>query len=119
EHAQPGTDLADALPPTVRPGVDARPHHSLHQSAHPESLARPAAQATMVPVEAPLRLATDRITVEVDPAAGGRLAQLRVDGSPLLVGYGDVPAELCTADGSPAAMAWGAYPMVPWAGRIR
>lgn len=73
----------------------------------------------MVSVEAPLRLATERITVEVDPAAGGRLTQLWVDGSPVLVGYEDVPAELCTSDGSPAAIAWGAYPMVPWAGRIR
>ena len=70
-------------------------------------------------VEAPRRLVTERITVEVDPAAGGRLTQLWVDGSPVLVGYDDVPAALCTSDGSPAAMAWGAYPMVPWAGRIR
>lgn len=73
----------------------------------------------MVSVEAPLRLATERITVEVDPAAGGRLTQLWLDGSPVLVEYEDVPAELRTSDGSPAAIAWGAYPMVPWAGRIR
>ncbi len=43
----------------------------------------------------------------VDPAAGGRIAALRVDGLDLLVNHGYGP------------LAWGAYPMVPWAGRLR
>ena len=43
----------------------------------------------------------------VDPAAGGRIAALRVQGIDLLVTQGDGP------------LAWGAYPMVPWAGRLR
>ena len=51
-------------------------------------------------------------SVQVDPAAGGRIAQITIDGTPLLVARGDV-------DAAGAALAWGAYPMVPWAGRIR
>jgi len=45
--------------------------------------------------------------VVVDPAAGGRIAALRVGGLDVLV-----------ADG-PGPLAWGCYPMAPWAGRIR
>ncbi len=47
----------------------------------------------------------------VHPAAGCRIGQITVAGQPLLV---DVPG---TEGGHP--MAWGAYPMAPWAGRIR
>jgi len=43
----------------------------------------------------------------LDPGAGGRIAALRVDGMDLLVTRGDGP------------LTWGAYPMVPWAGRLR
>lgn len=43
----------------------------------------------------------------LDPGAGGRIAALRVDGLDLLVTEGLGP------------LAWGAYPMVPWAGRLR
>ena len=43
----------------------------------------------------------------LDPAAGGRIAALRVDGVDLLLTRGDGP------------LSWGAYPMVPWAGRLR
>ncbi len=43
----------------------------------------------------------------LDPGDGGRIAALRVDGVDLLV-----PAE-------PSPVAWGCYPMVPWAGRVR
>ena len=50
------------------------------------------------------------VRVEVDPAAGGRIAQITVGDTPLLVGRDG-------AGGDP--LAWGAYPMVPWAGRIR
>lgn len=66
-----------------------------------------------------LRLSNDRIVADVDAAAGGRLAQLRVDGVAVLVGYDDVPDGLREADGRPSPKAWGSYPMVPWAGRIR
>lgn len=50
------------------------------------------------------------VRVAIDPGAGGRIAQIVVDGTPLLVDRDEV-------DGNP--LAWGAYPMVPWAGRIR
>jgi aldose 1-epimerase len=50
------------------------------------------------------------VRVEVDPVHGGRIAQITVGDIPLLVSRDDV-------GGNP--LAWGAYPMVPWAGRIR
>jgi aldose 1-epimerase len=45
--------------------------------------------------------------LEIDPAAGGRMASLVVDGSELLALTGTGPIH------------WGCYPMVPYAGRIR
>jgi aldose 1-epimerase len=45
--------------------------------------------------------------LEIDPAAGGRMASLVVDGSELLARTGTGP------------IYWGCYPMVPYAGRIR
>lgn len=59
------------------------------------------------------------MTVDIDPVRGGRLAQIRVGGTPLLIGRDDVPDDLRGPDGTIPATAWGAYPMVPWAGRIR
>lgn len=50
------------------------------------------------------------LEVEVTPQAGGRVAQLRRLGVEWLVG---------PDDGYPGAIAWGAYPMLPWAGRLR
>jgi aldose 1-epimerase len=43
----------------------------------------------------------------LDPGAGGQIAALRVEGTDLLVTRGNGP------------LTWGAYPMVPWAGRLR
>lgn len=57
-----------------------------------------------------LRLQRGAIEVDLAPEAGGRVAQLRVDGIEQLIGPGD---------GWPAMIAWGCYPMVPWAGRMR
>lgn len=48
------------------------------------------------------------MTVRVDPGSGGRLASVTVAGTEFLVG----------ADADDA-MLWGAYPMVPFAGRVR
>lgn len=45
--------------------------------------------------------------VEVDPARGGRIARLEVEGLSLLVGEREEP------------LAWGCYPMAPFAGRVR
>lgn len=50
--------------------------------------------------------------VDVAAGRGGRVAQIRVEGEPLLV---DVPADV-TAD---RQMQWGSFPMAPWAGRLR
>lgn len=55
-------------------------------------------------------LRTERLQVALAPEAGGRLAQIRFDGREWLVG---------PDDGWPATIAWGCYPMVPWAGRLR
>ncbi len=50
------------------------------------------------------------LEVALAPAAGGRIARLRYQGVDWLLG---------PEDGWPATIAWGCYPMVPWAGRIR
>jgi aldose 1-epimerase len=57
-----------------------------------------------------LRIARAGTAVEIAPEAGGRIAQIVHDGLPWLVGPGD---------GHGAAIAWGCYPMLPWAGRLR
>jgi aldose 1-epimerase len=57
-------------------------------------------------------IGNDRWQVDVAGADGGRVAQITADGVDLLVGRGEGPEP-----SSP--LAWGSYPMVPWAGRIR
>lgn len=57
-----------------------------------------------------LQLRHGALEVAVAPQAGGRLAQVRHHGHAWLVGPGD---------GHDGAIAWGCYPMLPWAGRIR
>jgi aldose 1-epimerase len=52
-------------------------------------------------------LSAPGVEVVLDPGAGGRIAALRVDGLDLIVPEESGP------------LAWGAYPMVPWAGRLR
>jgi aldose 1-epimerase len=54
-----------------------------------------------------IRLRVGDASAAVAPASGGRLASLAIDGRELLV---------TSADGS---YGWGAFPMVPFAGRIR
>jgi aldose 1-epimerase len=54
-----------------------------------------------------LTLRSEAVEAVLDPGAGGRIASLRVDGLELLVTEGWGP------------VAWGCYPMVPWAGRVR
>lgn len=55
-------------------------------------------------------IAKGALSVDVAPAAGGRIAQIRHAGVEQLVGYSETNASM---------LAWGSYPMVPWAGRIR
>lgn len=50
------------------------------------------------------------LEVALAPEAGGRIAQIRYDGVDWLVGEQEAGG---------AAIGWGCYPMVPWAGRIR
>ena len=54
-----------------------------------------------------ITLSAGSAEVVLDPGAGGRIAALRVAGLDLLVGNGQGP------------LAWGCYPMAPWAGRLR
>ena len=53
-----------------------------------------------------LQLEAGSAVVEIDAGRGGRLSALSVDGRPLLFNAGS------------ASLQWGAYPMVPWAGRV-
>ncbi len=55
-------------------------------------------------------LKSGKLEVALAPEAGGRIAQIRYDGMDWLVSE---------EEGGAAAIAWGCYPMVPWAGRIR
>jgi aldose 1-epimerase len=55
-------------------------------------------------------LSHGRLRVEVAPSAGGRIGRIVRDGVEQLVGYDD---------SNTAMIAWGCYPMLPWAGRIR
>lgn len=57
-----------------------------------------------------ITIAKGLLSVEIAPVAGGRIAQISYDGVEHLVGYGDDTS---------AMIAWGSYPMAPWAGRIR
>lgn len=54
---------------------------------------------------------TERASIEVDPADGGRLASLRVDGRELL-------GSSTPAPGIPAAIFSGSFVMAPWVGRL-
>jgi aldose 1-epimerase len=57
-----------------------------------------------------ISIAQGMLQVDIAPDAGGRIAQIRFDGVEQLVG---------PEDGDPAMIAWGSYPMAPWAGRVR
>ena len=57
-----------------------------------------------------IRLARGGLAVDIAPAAGGRIAQVSYDGVPWLVGHDSH---------NQAMIAWGSYPMLPWAGRVR
>ncbi len=59
-----------------------------------------------------ISIGDDDLVVTVAPAAGGRMSQITAHGVALLVGLDDAPPPV-------TPIAWGSYPMVPWAGRIR
>lgn len=56
-----------------------------------------------------IRLGSAALEVELAAQAGGRIARIRRHGIDWLLGHDQVPA----------AIGWGCYPMLPWAGRIR
>ena len=57
-----------------------------------------------------LRIAHGALAIDIAPAAGGRIAQILFDRVAWLVGHDQA---------NEAMIAWGSYPMLPWAGRIR
>lgn len=59
------------------------------------------------PTDTTVELAAGPAHVSIDLAAGGRIAQIEVDGQPLLWA------------GPAPAIGWGSYPMAPWVGRLR
>jgi len=78
-------------------------------ASEPDVATSDAAQTPMAP--GPLvGLACGALEVVVAPSAGGRVAQIRYDGLDWLVGHDEQ---------TQAMIAWGSYPMLPWAGRVR
>lgn len=57
-----------------------------------------------------IRMGQGDLAVDIAPRAGGRIAQIHFGGTRWLVGHG--PSH-------EAMIAWGCFPMLPWAGRIR
>jgi len=57
-----------------------------------------------------IRLACGSLAVDIAPAAGGRIAQIVHNDIEWMIGHSERNA---------AMIAWGSYPMLPWAGRIR
>jgi aldose 1-epimerase len=67
-----------------------------------------AAQRPLPPGEL-IHIGNEALAVGIAPHAGGRIAQIGCDGV----------AWLSSFERTHAAIAWGSYPMLPWAGRIR
>ncbi|MBD8871328.1 aldose epimerase [Rhodanobacter sp. DHB23] len=67
-----------------------------------------AAQQPLPPGEL-IHIGNEALALGIAPHAGGRIAQISCDGV----------AWLSSFDRTHAAIAWGSYPMLPWAGRIR
>lgn len=63
-----------------------------------------------LPRGALLSIGNGALQVDVAPHAGGRIAQIKFDGAEWLAAHRDDNA---------AAIAWGSYPLLPWAGRVR
>jgi aldose 1-epimerase len=77
----------------------------------PDPAAFPAANAMAPLAPGPLiAIAHGSLRVTIAAQAGGRIAQIQHDGIDHLVAYDEA---------NPAMIAWGSYPMLPWAGRIR
>lgn len=68
-----------------------------------------AAQLPLPPGEL-IHIGNGTLAVTIAPHAGGRIVQILCEGIEWLAGYSEANA---------AMIAWGSYPMLPWAGRIR
>lgn len=66
---------------------------------------------TRAPAEPVVTLTAGDAVVTVHPDSGGRVGQITVAGTPLLVDVPDADAR--------HPLSWGAYVMAPWAGRLR
>jgi aldose 1-epimerase len=64
-----------------------------------------------------LTLSAGNVDLTVHPAHGARIGQITVADQPLLIDP-PLPIELPGSKDA-SALAWGSYPMAPWAGRIR
>lgn len=65
-----------------------------------------------------VKLEHDELIVTLLPASGGRVDQIEVRGTPILIDEG----RYCRGGGTSSGistMQWGIVPMVPWAGRVR
>ncbi len=56
-----------------------------------------------------ITITAGQVEAEISPAEGGRIAQLTIDRTPLLIDHAPDAGDI----------GWGLYAMVPWAGRIR
>ena len=96
---------------TKKPGMTAKEalDHVLEAPISPDGMRSPeeAVRSTDADPKGRVMLRSGDAEAVMDPAAGGRIAALRVGGRDLLVteGWGQ--------------LSWGCYPMVPWAGRLR
>ncbi|MET0654764.1 MAG: aldose epimerase [Pseudoxanthomonas sp.] len=68
-------------------------------------------QATAAFARGPvIEIAAAPLRVTIAPQAGGRIAQINYDGTDHLVDHDE---------GNDGMIAWGSFPMLPWAGRLR
>ncbi|HUA81422.1 MAG TPA: aldose epimerase [Dyella sp.] len=81
----------------------------MESNMHPTAPPRDSALTPLLP-GCVIRIAHGALAVDIAPSAGGRIAQITFDQVAWLVGHG---AE------HDAMIAWGSYPMLPWAGRVR
>lgn len=78
---------------------------NFHRSAStPNDALSPLAPGSLI------RIAHGALAVDIAPSAGGRVAQITFDRIAWLVGHSHEHQSM---------IAWGSYPMLPWAGRIR
>lgn len=66
-----------------------------------------------------MEISAGPIDVQVSPHAGGRISSITVDGNEVLITAAAAGVDPDDVTDPIAAMQWGSFPMVPWAGRVR